>query len=225
MKLLIAGGGNVGYYLLKTLIKEKHHIALIDRNRERCERIAEAFSKVEVTCGDATDAECLTEAGVQHADVVIAATGQDQNNMVLCQLAKEYFGVKKTIARVNNPKNIRVFQKLGVDSVVSSTARIAMVIGQELDWVDVNAILTARSANLRIHMFTVTDGAFACGKTVDTLGLPPGIILITIIHGDNAIIPTGQTRVAAEDEIIIMGKDTHMELAQACFCNTRGKRE
>ncbi|MEG0049277.1 MAG: NAD-binding protein [Clostridia bacterium] len=223
MKILIAGGGNVGYYLVKTLLKEKHRILAVDHDHERCEQIAEEFSRVEVTCGDATDAVCLQEAGIQTADAVIAVTGQDQNNLVICQLAKDYFGVQKTIARVNNPKNIRVFEKLGVDSVVSSTAKIAAIIGQELDWVDVNAILKSKSDNLRMRMFIVSDDAFANEKAVSMLQLPKGMIIITIVRGDSAIVPNGQTKVQAGDEVILMGSAEEMNAAENCFCNARVK--
>ena len=108
MRIIIVGGGNVGYYLVKTLMAEKHHIMLIDNNRARCERVDNAFggAYVEVTHGDGTSADCLRDAGIYHAEAFIAVTGQDQNNLVSCQLAKDYFGVKRTIARVKNPKNI-----------------------------------------------------------------------------------------------------------------------
>ena len=91
------------------------------------------------------------DAGIYHAEALIAVTGQDQNNLVSCQLAKDYFGVKRTIARVKNPKNIRVFEQLGVDSVISSTARIAGSIDQELDWADVNALLTRQATHVRVR--------------------------------------------------------------------------
>ena len=153
MRILIVGGGNVGYYLVKTLMAEKHHIMLIDSSRARCERVDNAFGGpyVEVTHGDGTSADCLREAGVCDAEALIAVTGQDQNNLVCCQLAKDYFGVKRTIARVKNPKNIRVFEQLGVDSVISSTARIAGSIDQELDWADVNSLLTRQAAHVRVR--------------------------------------------------------------------------
>ena len=153
MRIIIVGGGNVGYYLVKTLMAEKHHIMLIDSNRARCERVENAFggAYVEVTHGDGTTADCLRDAGIYHAEALIAVTGQDQNNLVSCELAKDYFGVKRTIARVKNPKNIRVFEQLGVDSVISSTARIAGSIDSELDWADVNTLLTRKATHVRVR--------------------------------------------------------------------------
>lgn len=213
MRIVIVGGGNVGYYLVKTLVHEKHRIMLIDSNYEHCLRVINEFGNmaVEVTYGDGTDINCLRDSDIQKADVLIAVTGHDQNNLVACQLAKDYFGVKRTIARVTNPKNIRVFERLGVDSVISSTARIAGIIEQELDWSDVNALLSRKSANTRIREITVEKGAAAENKRIMELSLPKGIILISIIRGDEAIIPDGQTRIRAEDSVIAMGSPENLE--------------
>ena len=108
MKIIIIGGGNVGYYLTKTLAAEKHRIMIVENDRARCEAIAEEMNArhAEVMQGDGTNVESLREAGIFTADVLIAVTGHDQNNLVACQLAKSYFGVRQTIARVKNPKNI-----------------------------------------------------------------------------------------------------------------------
>ncbi|MEA4966254.1 MAG: TrkA family potassium uptake protein [Oscillospiraceae bacterium] len=210
---MIVGGGNVGYYLAKALLEEKHHIMMIEADQSRCKQIATDFNSgvVEVTYGDGTDVDCLRDAGIFHVDALIAVTGHDQNNLVACQLAKDYFGVKRTIARVKNPKNIRVFEKLGVDSVISSTARIAAAIDQELDWTDVNELLKGKSLNVRIRKATVAPGSFFAGKRLAELGLPKGMILISVLHKDQVIIPSGDTLLEAGDMVIIMGSETDIE--------------
>ncbi|MEG0832892.1 MAG: NAD-binding protein [Oscillospiraceae bacterium] len=206
MKITIVGGGNVGYYLVKTLAGEKHRIMLIENDRERCEQIAESFGgpRVEITNGDATDVNCLRDSKIEESDVLIAVTGRDQNNLVACQLAKGYFGVKKTISRVNNPKNIRVFERLGVDAVISSTARIAAIIEQELEWPDVNRIMAKKGTQMRMNMVTVEKGSYADGKHVSELGLPKGAILVSVIRENDAIVPNGATVINAFDEIIVL---------------------
>ena len=206
---MIIGGGNVGYYLTKSLSAEKHHIMIVEQDHSRCEQVASDLSskRIEVTCGDGTDIECLREAGIFHTDVLIAVTGHDQNNLVACQLAKNYFWVKQTISRVKNPKNIRVFEQLGVDSVISSTNRIAEITNQELDWADVNRMLTERSCNVRLREITVESGASFEHKCLKELGLPKGLILIAVLRGDQAIIPDGETCLKAGDTIVIWGDD------------------
>ncbi len=219
MRIMIIGGGNVGYYLTKSLSAEKHHIVIVEEDRSRCEQVTSDLGskRIEVICGDGTDIECLREAGIFNADVLVAVTGHDQDNLAACQLAKNYFGVKQTISRVKNPKNIRAFEKLGVDSVISSTERIAGIINQELDWTDVNKLLKDRSYNVRLREITVEQGSAFEHKCLKDLGLPKGLILIAVLRGDQAIIPNGATCLKADDMIVIWGDE-------ADIVNTFGQR-
>lgn len=218
MRIMIIGGGNVGYYLTKSLSK-KHRIMIVEEDRSRCDQIIMELNskRIEVTRGDGTDAECLREAGIFNTDALIAVTGHDQNNLVACQLAKNYFGIKRTISRVKNPKNIRVFEMLGVDSVISSTERIAGIIDRELDWVDVNKLLKDRSSNVRLREITVMQGSAYEGKSLKDLGLPKGLILVAVLRGDQAIIPSGDTSLETGDIVIIWGDETDI-------ANTFGQR-
>lgn len=133
MNIVIAGGGKVGYYLAKTLLSYKHTIMVIEQQKVLCEKIADDLN-ISVLTGDATDVDVLSTAITDQTSIFVAVTGQDEENLIACQLAKNNFGVKKTIARVNNPKNIKVFEKLGVDTAVSSTSIIAELIEQEIDY-------------------------------------------------------------------------------------------
>lgn len=213
MKITIVGGGNVGYYLVKTLASEKHNIMVIEVNPILCERIArELDSKyVEVTCGDGTNIKCLKDADIFKSDVVIAVTGQDQTNFVACQFAKQYFGVKLTISRVNNPKNIKIFEKMGVDSVISSTARIASIINQELDWTEVSQIVSAKTTNIRIKEINVEEHSKVEKKSLEQIMLPKDMIVVSIIRGDDVIVPNGLTKLHADDIAIMLGKASDFE--------------
>lgn len=212
MNITIVGGGNVGYYLVKTLLAERHRIMLVEQSLAHCERIVAAFggSNVEVTHGDGTDAESLRESGIRDAEALIAVTGQDQNNFVSCQLAKDYFGVKRTIARVKNPKNIRVFEKLGVNSVISSTARIAGSINQELDWADVNQMLLQTASHVRVKEAIVGAASPYSGRRLSELGLPKGMILVCLVRGDVALIPDGETRLLPDDSVVVLGGENEL---------------
>jgi len=213
MKIMIIGGGNVGYYLTKSLSAEKHHIMIVEENSSRCEQIISDLGsrRIEVTCGDGTDINCLREAGIFETDVLVAVTGHDQNNLVACQLAKEYFGVKQTISRVKNPKNIRVFEKLGVDSVISSTERIAGIINQELDWADVNRLLKERSNDVRLREITVKQGSVLECRHLKDLGLPKGLILVAVLRGNQAIIPNGETCLEVGDMAVVWGNEEDID--------------
>src|SRR5450756_1174488 len=126
MYIVVAGGGKVGFYLAKGLVNEGHELAIIERDRRKCEQIQEDLGSV-VVRGDAAEAATLAEAGASRADVVVAVTGDDEDNLVICQMAKRKFQVQRTIARINNPKNERIFKLLGIDATVSSTEVIMSV--------------------------------------------------------------------------------------------------
>ncbi len=213
MNIIIIGAGKVGYYLAKTLAPNKHRITMIEEDERICAKIAEELSDFGIVLirGDGTDIELLQQAEAGEADLLIAVTGYDQNNLVACQLAKSCFSVPRTIARVNNPKNIRVFKHLGVDSVVSSTAHIADIIEHEVDWADVNRQLAKRMGEVRIREFAVEKGAGVIDKRVADLNLPKGTILISILRGENVIVPNGQTIILEDDSVIAL---THRDSMQ-----------
>src|SRR3989338_6154477 len=127
MFILIVGGGNVGYYLAARLAGNRHSVSLVEKDKSICDRIAGALN-ILVTNGDGCDSRILQEAGVERSDVIAAVTGDDEDNFIICQLAKETFNVKRTIARVNDPRNTHTFNELGVDVPVDGTAILAKII-------------------------------------------------------------------------------------------------
>lgn len=213
MHIIIVGGGKVGYYLAKTLAPENHRIVIIEEDYRLCMKIADELGGLGINAinGDGTDINYLKDAEIEIADILIAVTGYDQNNLVACQLAKNYFGVPRTIARVNNPKNIKVFEQLGVDSVVSSTMHIADIIEYEVDWAGINQMLSEKVRNVRIKDFIVAENSHAVGKIIADLNLPEGTILISIIRGENATVPNGQTQILAGDDVITFAKTENMK--------------
>lgn len=219
MYIIIIGGGKVGYYLAKTLAPENHRLLIIEEDYELCMKIVGELNElgVEVIHGDGTDINYLIDADINDADILIAVTGFDQNNLVACQLAKKYFDVPRTIARVNNPKNINVFKKFGVDSAVSSTAHIANIIEHEVDWACINKMLSAKVGTLRIKDIIVEHGCQAIGKTISALTLPEGTILISIIREKKAFVPNGQTQILEGDNIIALTDEENMNILYSYF--------
>ncbi len=219
MYIIIVGGGKVGYYLAKTLAPEKHRIMLIEEDCQLCEKIACELIDLGVGLihGDGTDIKYLKDAEIEKADLLIAVTGHDQNNLVACQLAKNYFGVARTIARVNNPKNINVFKRLGVDSTVSSTAHIADIIEQEVDWAGINRMLAERVGDVRIREFAVAEASLSVGKRVEALSMPKGTILISVVRDKEAIIPNGQTKIFAGDIVVALTNEGNMPKVASYF--------
>ena len=129
MRVCIVGGGKVGYYLAKTLLEHGHTPVLIEDDPAMCRKVADSLD-LTVVCGDGTFAEVQESADVAHCSAMVAVTGRDEDNLIVCQLAKQVFKVKRTVARVNNPKNAAVLKKLGVDIAVSATDNLTHLIAR-----------------------------------------------------------------------------------------------
>lgn len=206
MYIIIVGGGKVGYYLAKTLAQLKYKITVLETNRDLCMNIVNATSDlgVNVINGDGTNMNFLKDADIESADVLIAVTGRDQDNLIVCQIAKKEFNTKKTIARVNNPKNIKIFEKLGVDFAISSTATIVDIIEREVFISDLKSVMTI--GNLIVNEIKLKPGFHSINKQVKDLELPKDCILISIIRDSNVMIPNGSSVLMPGDEIIAVSK-------------------
>lgn len=201
MYTIVAGGGKVGYYLAKELVEQGHEVLVVERDPKQCAFIMEELGNI-VMQGDAAEASVLAEAGTGRADVIVAVTGDDEDNLVISQVAKTHFQVPRAIARINNPKNEQIFRMLGIDATVSATDVILGVLEQELPAQNLVPLLRLRHADVEV-VETVLDGsAPAVGKTIQDLGLPPDCSIAVIIRGGAPIFPNGDTRLAAGDEVI-----------------------
>lgn len=219
MYIMIIGGGKLGYYLAKTLAPDKHKIILIEENQDMCMKVVNELSElgIKIIHGDGTDIDYLRDAEIAKADIFIAVTGDDEDNLVACQIAKEFFSVPRTIARVNNPKNINVFKQLGVDSVVSSTALIADIIELEVDYACINNILSLNVGNIRIKELDVMPRSKAVDCKISELSLPEGSIIISIIRGQNVVIPDGQTVLKLADHVIVLANSDKFDRLTTIF--------
>ena len=207
MYIIVVGGGKVGYYLTKTLLSEGHEVLLIERDVSKVETYAERFGSV-VLAGDGAEAATLAAAGAARADVVIAVTGEDEDNLVVCQVAKQKFHVGRTIARVNNPKNEQLFRVLGIDVTVSQTNYILNLIEQAIPERAFIHLLSLRHADLAIIEATISEKSPVARRTIDDIELPVDCVIAAIARGPHLIVPKGSTEILPEDEIIAV---THRE--------------
>lgn len=214
MNIVIVGGGKIGYYLIKTLRPNRHRISIIEKESFYCRKIANELD-VAVVHGDGTDIAVLSTSGTMGADVFIAVTGQDEDNLIACQLAKRNFNVKRTIARVNNPKNISVFEKLGVDLALSSTAIFAELIERELDYDGVRTMIRLQRSDMVIVELLVVAHSAGCGKKIKDMILPTECVLMSIMRGESSYIPNGHTIIREGDSVFALCKQgTHTELTR-----------
>ena len=201
MRIVIVGGGKLGYHLATIMLDRKHDVRLIEKNKLRCMRLANELD-VEVICGDGTEIETLEDAGTQNADCSIAVTGQDQDNLVASQLAKRQFKAIKVIARANDPRNMDALRILGADIVVSSTEIITNLIEQEVDIAEMHLLATLNKGRAGICTMTLPPDTALEGVTLKDVDLPESSLVISIVRGDAMMIPNGNTVIHANDEIV-----------------------
>lgn len=204
MYIVIVGGGKVGYNLAKALAANKHTIALVEEEADKCKEIANELKDTLVINGDGCDLKYLEEAGIKRADVLAAVTGEDEDNLIICQLGKEYFQVPRTVARVNNPKNEKTFSELGVDVPVNSTSIIAKIIEEEASMEDFVTLLTFKRGKLAIVRIDLTENSPVVGKAVKDVKLPEDAVLVSLVRGENVIIPKGETILQEKDDVIAL---------------------
>ncbi len=203
MYLLIAGGGKVGANLARTLLKDgKHEVTLIEQRRDRFERLEQEFEH-QVLLGDATELFVLEKAGIARPpDIVAALTGDDEDNLIICQLSREKYGVEKVIARVNDPRNQAHFDLLGIAPTVSATRGLMALIEHEVPEHDLVHLLELRKENLEIVEVQIPEGAPAAGKRVERLSLPEGSRLISIMRNGRSEIAVGSTELQPGDQVL-----------------------
>ena len=203
MYILIIGAGKIGYYLAKTLRQSDHRVGIVERDPQRCAALAEDLG-ITVIQGDGTDIDTLREAGAGEAKYVVALTARDEDNLVICQLAKSYFKAPLTIARVNNPKNQTIFKALGVDATVSSTALAAQMIENALPLNGMRIFSLFQEGDVEVTESELGDGSPVVGRAVSQLRLPEECVLIALIHQGKMVFPRGPTILSAGDKVFAL---------------------
>lgn len=202
MYIIVVGGGQVGYYLSRALLDEGHEVLVLEKDTQRMEFIKEELGSVAIR-GDGCEAATLAEVGAGRADMFIAVTAHDEDNLVACQVAKHKFNVPHTIARISNPKDEAIFKKLGIDVTVSSTNIILEYIEKEVPTHPLTHLLTIRDKGMEIVEVRIPPDSSTVGKSVKELPLPPETVLSLIISKERKPkVPTPSTVIRAEDQVI-----------------------
>jgi len=203
MYIIIIGGGKVGYYLAKTLLNQDNEVVIIEKDKRKFDLLTSELGGI-IVRGDGSDALVMEEAGMGRADLVVAVTGDDEDNLMICQMAKRKFNVQRTIARINNPKNERIFKKLGIDTTVSVTDLILAQIEREIPAHSLVHLLTLREAGATFVEAQVPAGSPVIGKPLRDLGIPDNCNIPLVIRNGKAIVPYGETKLLAGDEVIVV---------------------
>jgi trk system potassium uptake protein TrkA len=216
MYIVVAGGGKVGANLMRSLIEMGHEVTLIEQRRDRFDKLEQEYEH-QVQHGDATEVFVLERAGITRPpEILVAATGDDEDNIIICQLAREKYAVPKVIARVNDPRNQAHFDLLGISPTVSATSGLLALVEHEVPEHELVHLLELRKENLEIVEVLIDADSPCVGKMVDTLRLPEGSQLISVVRNGKAQIADGVTRLEVGDQVLAIletGKEDELRRA------------
>ena len=202
MYTLVAGGGKAGANVTRSLIRMGHEVTLIEQRADRFAQLEEEFEH-QVQQGDATELYVLERAGIgRPPDLVLALTGDDEDNLIICQIAKERYSVPKTIARVNDPRNQAHFDLLGISPTVCATSSILALVEHEVPEHELVHLLELRKENLEIVEVLIDKESPSAGKRVERLPLPEGSRLISVMRNGKAEIAVGATELQPGDQVL-----------------------
>jgi trk system potassium uptake protein len=218
MRVIVIGGSKTVYFLARQFVRRKYHVTVINRDAARSREIAQQ-TKATVVFGDGTDVNRLEEAGARQADVLLALTSHDQDNLIACQIAQKRFNIPRTIALVNDPDNETVFKQLGVTVAFSSTRIIGSILDQETDFHDVMALIPLAQGRVNVSEIKLDADSPSVGKTLLELELSENSLIATIIRGDDVIIPRGSTTLQANDHLLLISDPEHQKRDLAILCD------
>lgn len=214
MKVVIVGGGKVGFYLARALMEHGHHPTVVERSARKCQFLANQLD-LKTVCGDGSELEALRCADTAEADALVCVTGTDEDNLIICQLARRHFKVPRTVARVNNPKNAAVMKQLGVDTTISSTESLVRIIEREVDLTSIRQLMELGDGSSSLLELRLPKNFALHGKNLTELPLPEQSIVMTITRNNEVIIPRGNTQLLAGDRLLVVCKDSaQQELSQ-----------
>jgi trk system potassium uptake protein len=201
--VLIVGAGKVGWNLARELIAKRNEVTVVESDPHRYAVVEEELEH-SVQYGDGSELWVLERAGIERADLVIAVTGDDEDNMLISQVAREKYGVDRIVARCNNPRNLQHFELLGIKPAVSATDLILRLIEHEVPKYGLVHLLDLPQERLEIIELEVADGSPAAGSAVKDLGLPDGSLVISVLRDGAGFVPSGDSVVHPGDEVLLV---------------------
>ncbi len=204
MYVLIVGAGKVGWNLARELIEKSNEVTVVESDRRRYEVVEEELEH-SIQYGDGTELWVLERAGIERADLAIAVTGDDEDNILICQMAREKYGVERVVARCNNPRNLQHFELLGVKPAVSATDLILRLIEHEVPKYGLVHLLDLPEERLEIIELVVSDGSPAAGRRITDIDLPDGALIVAVLRSEGGgFVPKADTLIKAGDEVLLV---------------------
>ena len=220
MRVVVAGGGSVGTAIALDLVDRHHDVTLLEQVSERAERLRSALPGVNVMAADACEYACLAAADLRSADVVIAATGDDEDNLVVSWLSKQEFGVPRVIARINNSRNEWLFTaSWGVDVSVSTPALITSLVDEAVEVGSIISLMDLAHGRMKLIEVTLASNAPAVARqlTLDDLRLADSIRVVAVVRSEQPLVPTPTMRFFEHDHVILMARENATHECAAAF--------
>jgi trk system potassium uptake protein len=216
MFVVVVGGGTVGRHLAEMLVRDNQKVVVIEKDASTAARVAAELG-IKVVEGDGDDPVILEEAGARGADVFVAVTGEDEDNLVACTLAKSEFHVGRVLARVNNPKNQWMFEKdMGVDIAVSQANLIAQLLEEQMTLGDLVTLLRLQEGEVALVEKPIPPGSRSIGRMIKDLGLPVSARVVAVLRSSQVLVPTGELAMEADDRVIVLTTtELEPQIAQA----------
>lgn len=211
MYLIIVGGGNVGMHLAKKLLAHNHEVLVLEKSASQAQRLSSSLGDEAVFLGDGCEVSVQKKVGFGRADVVVAVTGEDEDNMVVCQMAKTFWHVGRVVARVNDPSHSEFFKKIGIDEVVSATSIIFSLVEQHISVDEMIPVGALNRGNIEIVEAHLSHRSPAVGKRVRDLNLPASTNIVYVLRGDQGVLVSGETMFEENDTIVALVPMTSAE--------------
>jgi trk system potassium uptake protein TrkA len=222
MYVIVVGSGKVGYYLVQSLVHTGHEVAVLEKAADKVQQIIDDFGVVGIT-GDGCDPRVLELAGGSRADCIIANTGDDEDNLIICQVAKIRFHIPQTIARVNNPKNEMLFRRLGIDATVNSTDLILSMIEQEVACKGITPLIAFRKTKMEMVETVLAPESPVSEKFLKDISFPPQCRILAILRGDQVLIPDGGTKLEPQDLVFTLVHSTQLDALEQVLIGSPAK--
>ena len=210
MRIILIGNDQLAYFLSKKFVEEKHQVTIINAEPAEAEKFSHQI-KATVIVGDGTHPTILREAEAEQADIVLALTSHDEDNLVACQIAQQHYGVPRTIALVNDPIHQQFFAQMGITFAFSATQILANLIEKRTDFEDIASFLTVDNGQVGVTEIILDEDSPAIDTTLQNLDLPAGALIGCIIRQDQAFVPRGGSHLQVGDRLILISQPEHYE--------------
>jgi trk system potassium uptake protein TrkA len=205
MKIIIIGGGKPIYFLARQFITDGHNVTIINRDPEESRALSHQLDAT-ILLGNGSDPETLEQAGARSADVLLAVTSHDHDNLVACQICSREFDIPRTIALVNSPENEEIFRRLGITRIFSSTRIITSLLEEQADFMAVTSLMAVAQGKVNVSEIRIAENAPVAGMSLQALKLPEGFLVATIVRSGEVLVPSGSTILRARDQLILIGQ-------------------